>query len=405
MFKYFLTVVFSLFVFSFGFGQTSDLFCDQVSALQHVVKTSHFQPKSVNDSLSANVFDLFIDGLDYNKRLLTQIDIKTFEIDRYEIDEYVTLKTCGFIDKYTATLTKRIAQSKQIISDLSDDNFNYSGKDTLRFKPEVEFKRFKDEAAMQRYWSKRIRFEVLRTLIDNDSVLETIQGDFKSLEAQLKPKIIQKEICKLDALENRLGSVDTFVKETFLNAYLQYQDPNSTFFTANEKEMFENALSNDQYSFGIITAKNDNGDIIISHITPGSAAFQSGNFEVNDIIKSLKFDSEVLETYCVSNDDVIAFTSNKNHHTIIFKIKKQNGTIKDIELTKTLTKIEENSVTGFILEHNTKVGYINIPSFYSNFESPNGLGIANDVAKELYKLQKKILKVSFSTCALMVEAL
>lgn len=409
MLKHFTILLFYLFVSILGYGQSSDLFCDQVMNLQQLVQNNHYQPKTVNDSLSANVFDLFLEGLDENKRLFTQNDIKNFEIDRFEIDDYVNLKTCGFVDKYTSTLSDRISQSKQIISDLATQEFDYSGKDTLHFKPEIEFERFKDEKAVQRYWNKRIRFEVLRALIENDSVLETIQSDFKNLETQIKPKIIQKEICKLDALENRHGSVDAFVKQTFLNAYLQYQDPNSSFFTATEKDMFENSLSNNQFSFGLITAKTNNGDIVITHITPGGAAFQNGNFEVNDVIKSLKFKTKTFETYCVSNDDVKTFTSHKDHDTIIFKIKKQNGSILDIELSKTLTKTEENSITGFILEKDSKVGYINIPSFYSNFDSPQGMGLANDVAKELHKLKKEnieglILDLRFNGGGSMKEA-
>ena len=173
--------------------------------------------------------------------------------------------------------------------------------------------------------------------------------------------------------------------------------------------MFENALSNDQFSFGIITSKNDDGDIIIVHITPGSAAFNNGNLEVNDIIKSLRADSQTLETYCVSNNDVLAFTSNQDHNTITFKIKKQNGSLQDIELTKTKTKTEDNTVSGYLIESTSKVGYINIPSFYSDLESPNGLGLANDVAKELYKLQKEnieglILDLRFNGGGSMKEA-
>lgn len=409
MYYRFRIIIFSLFALSIGHGQTSDLFCDQVKALSEVVTTNHYQPKPINDSLSAHVFELFIDGLDENKRLFTRADIEAFEIDRYEIDDYITLQTCGFADKYTTTLTKRIEETKQIINDLSDEGLDYSGRDTVSFKPESEFLRFKNKSAMQRYWSKRIRFNILKTLIENDSVLETIKSDFKNLEATLKPNIIQKEICKLDALENRHGSVEAFVKQTFLNAYLHYQDPNSSFFTATEKDMFENSLSNNQFSFGIITAKNDDGDIVIAHITPGSSAFHNGNFEVNDIIKSMKFDTEILETYCVSNEDVMTFTNDKKHHTITFKIKKQNGAIMDIELTKAMTKIEENSITGVILETDSKVGYINIPSFYSNFESPNGLGLANDIAKELYKLKKEniqglILDLRFNGGGSMKEA-
>lgn len=404
-----LSIFFIAFMFSFGYSQDSDLFCEQLQALQKKVKQNHYQPKTVDDSLSTKVFDLFLTSLDDDKRLFTKNDVSTFEQDRYALDDYINDNTCSFINKYAATLSKRIQNSKQIISALEDEVFDYSGKDTLRFKPESTFKYFKNEASIKRYWSKRMRYNVLYTLVENDSVLEHIKQNFKTLEAELKPKLIQKELCKLDELQNRLGSIDQFVKESFLNAYLHYHDPNSSFFSATEKDMYENSLSNDAFSFGIITAKNDNGDIVIAHITPGSAAFNEGSFEVNDVIKSLQAESETLETYCVSNNDVLAFTTNQKHNTVIFKIKKQNGAVKDIKLTKTKTKIEENTVSGYIIESQSKLGYINIPSFYSDFESPNGLGLANDVAKELYKLQKEnieglILDLRFNGGGSMKEA-
>ncbi|WP_299334350.1 S41 family peptidase [uncultured Psychroserpens sp.] len=394
---------------SFAFGQEDNLFCEQVQALQKKVRQNHYQPKRINDSLSTYVFDLFLKSLDDDKRLLTKSDVETFEKDRYAIDDYIKNNTCDFINKYIEVLSERIYNSKKIISALENEIFDYSGKDTLRFKPESTFQYFKDDVAIKRYWSKRMRYNILHTLVENDSTLERLVKNFKTLEADLKPKLIQKELCKLEELQNRLGSIESFVKESFLNAYLHYHDPNSTFFSATEKDIYENSLSNDALSFGITTAKNDNGDIVIAHITPGSAAFNDGNFEVNDIIKSLQADSETLETYCVSNNDVLAFTTDKKHNTVIFKIKKQNGAVKDIKLTKTKTKIEENTVSGYIIEDKTKIGYINIPSFYSDFESPNGLGIANDVAKELYKLQKEkieglILDLRFNGGGSMREA-
>ncbi|WP_460219553.1 S41 family peptidase [Psychroserpens sp. MEBiC05023] len=385
------------------------MFCKQLQALQKTVTKHHYQPKAVNDSLSSHVFDLFIKTLDERKRLFTQEDLKTFEVDRYKLDNYIKDDSCSFIEKYTTTLSQRIEVSKTIIRDLEQESFDYSGKDTLRFKPESTFKFFKNQAAVKRYWSKRMRYNILYTMVENDSTIEHIKQNFKTLETELKPKLIQKEICKLEELQNRLGSLENFVKESFLNAYLHYQDPNSSFFNPTEKEMFENALSNDQYSFGIITAKNDNGDIIIAHITPGSAAFNDGNFDVNDVIKSLTSNTDILETYCVSNDDVLAFTSDQKHNTVTFKIKKQNGEIKNITLTKTITKTEDNSVSGYVIDNTSKIGYINITSFYSDFESPNGLGLANDVAKELYKLQKEnieglILDLRFNGGGSMKEA-
>ncbi|WP_047547661.1 carboxy terminal-processing peptidase [Psychroserpens sp. Hel_I_66] len=392
-----------------GYSQTENLFCDQVKALKNVIKLHHYQPKTVNDSLSTHVFDLFIESLDEDRRLFSQSNIDTFETDRYQLDDYLTNENCEFIEKYATALSQRIELSKTIISNLQAEDFNYTGKDTLRFKPESRFSYFKDDDAVKNYWSKRLRYDILYTLVENDSVLGHIESDFITLEKNLKPKLIQKELCKLEELQNKLGSLDQFVKEAFLNALLHYHDPNSIYFNATEKEIFENALSNNQFSFGIITAKNDDGDIVIAHIAPGSAAYNDGNFEVNDVIKSLTANSETLETYCVSNQDVLAFTSDQKHNTIAFKIKKTDGSLKTIELTKTKTKIEENTVSGFIIENKAKVGYISIPSFYSDFESPNGLGLANDVAKELYKLQKEnieglILDLRFNGGGSMKEA-
>ncbi|MBO6632013.1 MAG: hypothetical protein JJ936_10740, partial [Psychroserpens sp.] len=370
-------------------AQEQDQFCDQLQALSHTVAENHFSPKTVDDQLSAEIFELFLSNLDSDKRFFYQSDIDTFISDKEQIDDYINSGDCSFINKYVDTLNSRINQAKNVIAELEFKTFDYSGKDTLRFKREKDYSYLKNENALSKYWNKRIRYNILYSLIESDSSLTTIKSEFKSRASELKPKLIRKEICKLDELQNRSGSIAHYVKELFLNVYVLAHDPNSSFFNATDKEMFEDSLSNDALTFGIITAQNDDGDIVIAHITPGSAAFKDGNFEVNDIIKSLRTDRETLETYCISNSDVVAFTSDHNHNTITFKIKKQSGTIKDIELTKTKTKVEENSVKGYIIEDKSKVGYINIQNFYTNLESPNGLGLSNDVAKELYKLQKE----------------
>jgi carboxyl-terminal processing protease len=393
----------------FSYSQDKEQFCYQVTALKIAIETNHYQPKIINDSLSTHVFDLFLNSLDEDKRLFTKSDITQFENDRFALDDYINTGNCVFITKYATVLSLRIEDTKRVISEIENEDFDYSGKDTLVFKPDSKFRYFKNDNAIKRYWSKRLRYNILYTLVENDSVFDVIQSNFKTLERDLKPKLIQKELCKLEELKNRLGSVDNFVKEAFLNAYLHYHDPNSSFFNASEKEIFVNALSNDQLSFGIITSKNEDGDIVIVHITPGGAAFNAGDFEVNDVIKSLSTKTKTLETYCVSSEDVLAFTSDQNHTMITFKIKKQNGTLQNIELTKTKTKTEENTVSGYIIEDTSKVGYISIPSFYSDLESPNGLGLANDVAKELYKLQKEnieglILDLRFNGGGSMKEA-
>src|SRR5690606_8845336 len=105
------------------------------------------------------------------------------------------------------------------------------------------------------------------------------------------------------------GNLGKSVKELFLNAFTSYQDPNSSFFNDVDKTLFEASVSNNQLTFGITTTKNKDGDIVIAHISPGSVASLNGNFEDNDIIKTLTAKKQVLVTYCTSNDDITAFIS------------------------------------------------------------------------------------------------
>ena len=384
-------------------------FCKQLQAIKTLVQKEHYKPKPIDDSLSVGVYKLFLEQLDENKRFFTQEDIDTFEKERLQLDDYIINDDCAFIDKYSIILAERIDNAKQIIKSFSKTEFDYSGKDSLHFAPDDTYKYLVNHSQINDYWSKRLRYNILFELIEKDSVFDNISANFKKHEKDLKSKIIQKELCKLEEFQNKKGHLSKFVKEAFLNAYVAFHDPNSSFFNAADKTTYVNSLSNDQLSFGIITSKNDNGDIVIAHITPGSPAFIDGNFETNDVIKSLQANDVILETYCVSNDDILAFTNDDDNTTITFNIKKQDGSLKSIKLTKTKTKIEDNTVTGYLLKDQANVGYISINNFYSDFESPNGLGVANDVAKELYKLQKEnidalILDLRFNGGGSMKEA-
>ncbi len=375
-----------------GIAQPSNIFCEQLQALNSLTQREHFAPKSVNDSLSSHVLDLFISQIDSDNRLFLQKDILEFSKDKYQLDNYILENNCAFIDKYTSRLNTRIEDTKHIISSLADVDFDYSGKDSLKFKGREKFPNFEDISEVRKYWNKRIRYDIVYSIIETDSVYDSIVKRFEQQEQEFKLKIIERELCKLEEFQNKKGSLEKFVQESFLNAYLLYQDPNSLYFNSSEKNVYENQLSNNQLSFGIITTKNEDGDIVIAHIVPGSAAFKNGIIEENDVLTALISEEKTLEAYCVSNEDILAFTNDDKVDTLTFNIKKPGGITKNVTLTKEETKTEENTITGYVLNTGKKVGYINISSFYTDFESPNGLGVANDVAKELYKLQKEHIK-------------
>lgn len=402
-FSFFISLIFG------AFQAQNDSFCEDLQAVNTIITDSHYSPKKVNDSLSKAVFKLFLDKIDEHQRFFLQSDIASFKTDELMIDDYINEKRCGFITRYSIVLENRIRESKNFLETLKTETLDYSGVDSLHYNSGGSYNYFKNAEAVKNYWSKRVRYRILRKLVENDSVLESITLNFKALEKDIKPKVIDNEICLLQEFENNLGGIKRFVEVSFLDALAKYQDPNSAYLSASDKTQFEKSVSNSQLSFGIETTKNNNGDIVISHISPGSTAFKNGEFEVNDVILSLTSKRETLESYCLSNETITSFITNDNIKEITFRIKKKNGQIKSITLDKSSLDVEGNSITGFVLSETENIGYIKIPSFYTDTESINGLGVANDVAKQIYKLQKEnisgiIIDLRFNGGGSMKEA-
>lgn len=407
--KHYWLFLLSLCVNTSIFSQNNSFFSKQVSAVHTVIQTQHYKPKPLNDSLSKAVFYLFIEQLDSDRNLFLKSDIDAFKTDELKLDDYIETGKVKFINKYITTLSKRVESSIKLFNALENETLDYSGKDTLYFKPQKKHQYFNKKEDLIRYLRKRVRYKIITGLIEEDSIFDSLKTNFKTLVKTEKTKVLSREICSLEEIKNQNGGIDQFVKEAFLNAYCQYHDPHSLFFNGSDKQAFERSVATNQETFGIETTKTKKGEVVISYITPGSPAFKNGKIETNDIVKSLTSNEVVLETLCVSNKDITDFMNHENHHTITFKIKKKNGTIHHIKLTRKSTKIEDNTINSFILSNKRDLGYINIPSFYTDLESPNGFGVANDIAKEIYKLQKEnigglILDLRFNSGGSMSEA-
>lgn len=406
----FLSVFLIVFVSFFGYSQEDSLFCKQVSALKSVIETKHFSPKTLNDSTSKSIYKLFLKALDTDKDYFLESNITSFNTDKFEFDNYINNANCKFIDKYISVLEQNIKLNITKLEALKTKPLDYSGTQTLRHTPEKFYRYYKDEASLEKGLIRRVSYLIIGKLIDEQEDIATIKKNFITLEKEAKQTVIENEICLLNEFLNKDGGIARFVKAAFLNAYVKVNDPNSTFFNTTEKLTYENSLSKNQMSFGIITTKNDNGEIAIANIIPGSAAFENGKLEKDDVIQSITYEKSVFQIHCVSNKDIQFYLNKEAHKTLLFTIKKQNGTLQDITLTKSKIKVDDNAIKGYLIENKFNIGYIKIPNFYINSESPNGRGLTADIAKELYKLQKEnieglILDLRFNGGGSMQEAI
>ncbi|WP_397362826.1 carboxy terminal-processing peptidase [Olleya sp. R77988] len=406
------SIIFSLLflVIQSSFSQTDSLFCQQIKAITGIVKQQHYQPKTINDSLSKGVFNLFLKAIDPDKDFLLATDITALKSDVLLFDDYLNSENCNFVLKYKTLLEQRILDTKTILEDLKTTKIDYSGSLTLQYTPDKYQTYFKNNERLKIGLTKRVAYKVIAKLADQYPDITDLKANFLALEDTTKQDIIKNELCLLSELSNTTGGIQRFVEEAFLNAFLHYHDPHSVFFNPTEKLIYEDGLSSNQLSFGIVTDKNNEGKIVIDHVVPGSSAFNNGNFEDGDTILSLTANQNTLEVTCVSNEEIQEFLNKEDNTTILFSLKKKNGTVQNITISKSKIKVEDNAIRGYLIGEESNLGYIKIPSFYTNDETLNGRGLTADFAKELYKLQKQniqglVIDLRFNGGGSMQEAI
>lgn len=83
-----------------GFSQSKNKFCETLAQVNKLILENHFKPKSINDSLSAYVFETFLENLDSNNSLFLASDINELKKHKFKIDNYINSNKCDFINDF-----------------------------------------------------------------------------------------------------------------------------------------------------------------------------------------------------------------------------------------------------------------------------------------------------------------
>ncbi|MDX1445252.1 S41 family peptidase, partial [Lishizhenia sp.] len=155
---------------------------------------------------------------------------------------------------------------------------------------------------------------------------------------------------------------------------------------------FEEHLSDEKLSYGIEFRKTKSQEISIASVAPGSPAWKSNQLHEGDILLKLEHEGKENENFeCTSLSSLAemlqSFSAEKKTK---FTFKKTNGETIEVELEKGDIQVSDNIISSYILDGEEKIGYIYLPSFYTNddfYFLPNGC--ANDLAKELLQLKRE----------------
>jgi carboxyl-terminal processing protease len=188
-------------------------------------------------------------------------------------------------------------------------------------------------------------------------------------------------------VQKQQAAIDMAIKKVFIS----FQDPHSSWLNTEEYSLLKTALSLEEETFGLTCKEDKNGKLIIDRINPASDAALLQHCKEGDEIISLhttlskKEAPDLNDWYDINLNEKISSvqitTSNQNGQTYTFTLKRER-----FENT-------ENIVRGFILSGQESVGYVSIPSFFTEWDTDtNNKTLSNALAKEIIKLKQVGIK-------------
>ena len=393
-------------------AQSEPTTCQKTKQLVLLLDKQHFQPRDLDDTFSEEVFEEIIDRIDPQGIYFTEEVLDSLGQFRVGLDDELKSGKCDFIPQLSQKFQARLSILESLIDDLSQLKLDFSKADTISIFGPDRFSFAKDEKTLKNRWKRWFKYHALLQMRDLIQIEDTpVSSISDSLEKAIRKQVHQKAVCKIQQTFNPQEGIENYMYHQFLNVIAESYDPHTAFFSQNDKERFETALSTEAGSFGLELDENPNGEIEIKRLTPGGAAWRSNQLHKGDILIEIQLNNQDSpDLNCIDARDLMKMLNQPGNNKMSVKVKKSDGKTETVVLYKEKLESDENLIKGFVLNGERKIGYISLPGFYTEWEQESGQGCADDVAREIIKLKREgieglILDLRYNGGGSMSEAL
>jgi carboxyl-terminal processing protease len=368
----------------FSFGQTDKDPCETLTRINLLIQLQHYKPKPIDDSLSVYVFDTFLEELDSDNRLFTEIEINALKQHQYKIDDYLKDSNCEFLTDFYKAYNTSLERYRRIIESIKSESFAFSSPESIQFSKK-SFPYVKDESELKKLYKKRMLFHTLKDISEITKNKDSLVANFDTLSIISRDKIFETFTCKSSSFQLTKEEFNS----KFFSAFCSYFDPHTEYFSESDKSSFLSMVSADNLTFGMMVSMNEKDELIVEEVIPGSSAYYTEKIDDGDQIIKIKYGNEEYDIACSSKHKVELIFTSSDYKNVEFTLRKKTGDVYSVNLTKKVLKDFDNNVYSFILDKDTKkTGYIRIPSFYGKFENGK-TNVSDDVVREIYKLQEE----------------
>lgn len=351
---------------------------------------THFRNMTINNQLSSQVFDAYLDYLDGQRVYLTREDIEHLGRIRYQLG--AALKTGQLqpaFDIYNLVQQRVIERLEFALSVLDQgiDKLDFSRDESILLdRSDADWEA--DTEALNALWVRRIKNAVLGQRLngkDDDTIAENLRRRY---EGQLKRAY-------------QVRSEDAF--QAYMNAFASMWDPHTAYFSPRTSENFNINMSLSLEGIGAVL-QSDNEYTKVVRLVPGGPAARQGQLQPADrIIAVGQEDEPPVNVIGWRLDDVVDLIRGRRDSTVTLEVIPASASdetvTKTIRIRRDVVKLEEQSASSEVLHidrggRNYSIGVITIPTFYADFQAmqagdPNYKSTTRDVRRLITELKQE----------------
>ena len=353
-----------------------------------ILEEAHYRHATIDDRMSEQVFNRYLDMLDGQRSYFTAADIAELSAYRLRFDDMIH--------------TGEIEPAFQIFARFQQRNREriHFALEQLKSEPDwtahedFEFDRAKTPwpataQLLDEVWRKRVKSDALSLMLAGKSWKDATD-------------ILQKRYERVLKRVDQVKAEDVF--ENLMNAYARTFDPHSSYFGASGSEEYRIQMSLSYEGIGATLQTNDDY-VSIVNVIPGGPAAVAGTLGINDRIMAISQgkDGPFQEVIGWRLDDVVQQIRGKGGSMVRLQILPAGASPgtpeKVIELTRGKVTLENQAAKKErrIVQRGSRqlrIGVVNVPGFYQDVQAQsqgdeNYRSTTRDVKRLLNELAKE----------------
>lgn len=340
---------------------------------------AHYKEISLDDALSARIYQKFVDSLDHNKQVLMLSDVVAFEKYRTAFDDALKKGNLSIAyDMYNVSAKRRVERYEYALSLLDKGPFDFEKADDKFYYDREEADWPANQQELDEIWRQRVKYDALNLILADKTWEEA-------------KELLQKRYNRAIKRTKQAKSEDVF--QTAMNAFARTVEAHTSYLSPRNADRFQMEMNLSFEGIGAVLQSEDDYTVIKS-IVPGGPADESGALKPEDkIIGVAQEDEEFVDVVGWRLDEVVELIKGPKGSTVRLQVQKgvtDGKTNSVVSLTRDKIKLEDRAASSEVYVPDSgphadePLGVITIPSFYNNLHA--------DVAKEIESLKAQNVK-------------